>query len=497
MTTTCRNDRLVPVLLVLLSFGSVAWAPARAAVTPAVLSQLTADVAEGRCETALGTLKTLSADDPKNVELIVLEANCELQLARSGTKAFDPVAYERMAVARGSRSTNAAAQNAFFRQSYRFDEAGLGRALDLFRKAGELQPKRGDLFVGLVAALANSGHVADAAKAVASKGAAFGEETQDDMTRVVSDLLAQGLHAEALTLSRAVQAAWPNSLAAHRTMAPSLLANHEVAAGIKEMEALLPKDPANLALGRQLGTMLIMQRRFAAAVPVFARFIGEADDVLFMFALAQFRTVPPSSIPQFKELLARLKKKKVQETDPMVRVIAHYMSRAADGRTPSSVMQLRAAKQFADAGLTTAAMVELDEALAREPESVELWVKLADVYRRNDLFEFALDALDHARRGLGASAQGGVYSAAEIEGQRGAVLYGLSRDADAAHAFAAARAGKYPQPYEEGLVALALGKRDEAVTFFGEAAAAGGEAADWAKAKLAQLQTAAGSPSRP
>ena len=496
MTTIRRFARLVPTLLV--PFAVFAAAPAaRAGVTPATLNQLTTDVAEGRCETALDTLNKLSADDPKNVELIVLEANCELQLGRSGSKTFDPVAYERVSVARGSRSTSAAAQSAFFRQAYRFDDARLRRALDLFRKAAELQPKRADLFVGNVAALANSGHVADAAALLTSKGAAFGEDVQDDATRLVADLVSQGLHADALALARAVQKAWPNTAAARRTMGQALLANHETAAGVKEMEALLPLDPANLALGRQLGTLLMMQRRFADAVPVFAKFVGEADDVLFMFALAQFRTAPQSSVAQFKALLGRLKQKNVKETDPMVRVISHYISRATDGRAPSSVMHLRAAKQFTDAGLTAAAVVELDEALVREPDSAELWVKLAEVYRRNDLFQFALDALDHALHAVKPGADGAVYSAAEIEGQRGAVLYGLTRDADAARALAAARAGKYPQPYDEVLVALALGRRDDAVKLFEEAAAAGGETADWAKAKLAQLQTAAGSPSKP
>ena len=74
-----------------------------------------------------------------------------------------------------------------------------------------------------------------------------------------------------------------------------------------------------------------------------------------------------------------------------------------------------------------------------------------------------------------------------IEAERGKVLFGLRRDADAARALGAARAGGQPVPYAEGLLALYAGRKDQAKALFEEALQRGGADGDWAKAKLAQL----------
>jgi tetratricopeptide (TPR) repeat protein len=175
-----------------------------------------------------------------------------------------------------------------------------------------------------------------------------------------------------------------------------------------------------------------------------------------------------------------------------VKIAEHYARATSDPRRPTLAMRINAANRFAR-GFPEAAVAELDSALELAPQSAEVWKRLADLHRDRGQYSLAVQDLDHALSIAKNSPPGdAAYSAAELQRDRGRVLFGLGRYGEAATAFAEARSGGHPAAYEEALIHLSAGRKDQAIKLLGEAAQGKDETAAWAAAKLQQL-----APSKP
>jgi tetratricopeptide (TPR) repeat protein len=170
-------------------------------------------------------------------------------------------------------------------------------------------------------------------------------------------------------------------------------------------------------------------------------------------------------------------------------VVDHYLRIVGSKAPPTAIMRMRGGKQLGSLGLVLPAVVELDSALSLDPKLIEARMALAELYRNNLRFDDALAALDAGLTVLKTLPEGAsAYSPAEFQASRCAVLYGLERDKEAGEACQSARAGGHPHPMAQAMVALAQGRKPEAIALLESAAKEGGEEGATAKAKLEALK---------
>ncbi len=484
----------VPHLLPLLALAAAlpaATAPAPAATAPAArapepsaedVAELRTTFAAGDCAAVTAKAKKLAAKFPSSPEPLIYIANCLSRAARKVERVFDDLAYDRARL--GSGLLPAQSADAMYRTVVTRDPAKTAEALATFRKALDLAPARADLVVGNVAALAMAGRADEAAALLRERRDAVDERAQADVGRTVLDLVRLDDMSGASTLAAALDASFPGSDAALRTAGALAIARHDTVGGLERMTALVRQHPDDVALATDAARLQLYTRRWAEAVNTLVPHASESDERLFWLGLARSRVNAASAVPVFQELVKRLAERK--EAAPLLEVAQHYARALADPRRPNVAMRLRAANRFAKAGLPIAAVTELDDALAQDPLSVEALKRLADIYREVGLPDLGAEALAQAIAVAARTPDGSAFPAAELQVERGRALLGAERDADAAAAFAAARAAGQPAPYEEALAQLGLGDRAAARRLFEEAAAAGGENAERARTRLAQ-----------
>lgn len=472
-------------LLALFAVGTV---QAQSTIDPTQIEALYGLVQDGKCDELYAKLEPLTKQNARDPDLLALEANCRLRQARRIEQVFDSAAYERLITGSGLRSLPASSMQSLNRVRLTHDGKGLDRALALFNEALKVAPKRDDILAGNIAARVANGLAAPAIELLRQRRGDISAAVIGDTATAVQDAASLGLVDSATKVAVALKELFPDDPASQGAVAVCAEARRDFPTQLDALRAMASLTPTDAGLAVRTATAAGLSRQWEEAL---ALVVPHATvDINARFLLAQFRARRSlaSAAPLWSELGAAIAKQATP--DPAMRaVIDHYLRISGSKSPPTAIMRMRGGKQLAAAGLVLPAVVELDSALALDPKLIEAHKALADVYRAALRFDDALGVLDAGLAAIASLPDGAsAYTQAEFQADRCAVLYGLSRDKEASAACETARAGGHPDSMTQAMVALAQGRKAEALALLEAAAKAGGEEGATAKAKLESLK---------
>ncbi len=477
-------------------------APARGADSPAdPLGELRDLFRQGKCDRLLDRARALGDAVATNPDALVLEANCLVRDARKATREFDGTRYERMKIARGTAFVPPGLTERFYVTRITWDEAKRDEALRLFRRALELAPERGDLVTGNVAALLDAERIDEALALLAAHARALHDRDLDDLLQATQDMLRRGLGEDALRLARALQQAAPGKPQGFMAEAVVLLDRFDTRGAIHALAEAHRRAPQREDVTGRLGFLLAMARDWHEASRVLATSVREDRPAwIAWLALARDRIAPGSDRPLWQDLRKALANDP-QASPSLAELAKHRIALLASNREPRPTTRVNAARWFLGKGLPVAAVAELDAAMAAKRPPFAAWEEYVALLRRQGLLDLAADAcrdgIDRIAAGtvvLDGGDAAGKNEQGILEAALARVLYGMARDEDAVAAARRARELGHPDPLVLGLALEALGRKDEAVAAYREAAAGTGDEADWAKARLRRLVPGEGSP---
>lgn len=471
-----------------LALLAVGTAHAQSPVDPAQLDALYYLMQDGKCDELYTQLAPLTKANPKDPDLLSIEANCRLRQARKIEQVFDSAAYQRLITGSGLRSLPASSMQSLNRVKLAHDSKGLERALALFSEALKAAPKREDILAGNVAARVGNGLAAPAIELLKQHRADVTPAVLGDVATGVQDAASLGLVDSASKVATVLAELFPNDPASYGAVALCAEARRDFPAQLTALRRMAALTPTDAGLAVRTATAAALTRRWDEAVALVVPHATVDVNARLVLALCRTRASLASAAPIWSELGAALAKQTTP--DPVTRAIVdHYLRIAGSKSPPTAIMRMRGGKQLAAVGLVLPAVVELDSALALDPKLMEAHKALADVYRGDLRFDDALAALDAGLTTLNTLPEGAsAYGPAEFQADRCAVLYGLSRDKEASEACASARAGGHPNSMAQAMVALALGRKAEAIAVLEQAAKEGGEEGATATAKLEALK---------
>ncbi len=448
----------------------------------------------GKCDELLARARAAGDALASNPDVLVLEANCLVRAARTPQRVFDGKRYERMKIARGAGFVPPALTERFYVTRVRWDAAKRDEALTLFRRALEIAPDRGDLVAGNVAALLDAGRTDDALELLRAHRRALRERDLDDLLQASQDMLRRGESDTALRLARALQEAAPTGEQGYMAEAVVLLDRYDTRGAIRALEEAHQRNPGRDGIVERLGFLLGMARDWREESRVLATSVrDDRPHWLAWLAIARGRLAPGSDRPLWEDLRKALSKLR-EPPASLAELAKHRLALLAEKREPRPTTRVNAARWFLERGLPVAAVAELDAAMAANPSPVSAREEYVSLLRRRGLLDLAAqacrDGIEDIAAGrvvLGDGTPAGKDRQGLFASALARVLFGMGRDREAVSAEEQAARFGHPDPLVRGLALEALGKREEAVAAFREAAAAGGDDADWAKARLRRL----------
>ncbi len=461
---------------------------AQSPVDPAKLDALYYLMQDGKCDELYTQLEPLTKTNPKDPDLLSIEANCRLRQARKIEQVFDSAAYERLITGSGLRSLPASSMQSLNRVRLAHDTKALDRALSLFSEALKAAPKRDDILAGNVAARVGNGLAAPAIELLKQHRADVSPAVLGDVATSVQDAASLGLVDSASKVATVLAELFPDDPASHGAVALCAEARRDFPAQLSALRRMAALAPTDAGLATRTATAAALSRQWNDALALVVPHATVDINARMVLALCRTRTALASAAPLWSELGAALAKQATP--DPVMRaVVDHYLRIIGSKTPPTAIMRMRGGKQLGSLGLVLPAVVEFDSALSLDPKLIEAQKALADVYRGDLRFDDALAALDAGLATLETLPEGAsAYRPAEFQADRCAVLYGLGRDKEASEACSSARAGGHPNSMAQAMVALALGRKAEATALLEAAAKEGGEEGATAKAKLEALK---------
>lgn len=455
---------------------------------PQALVELEKLANSGKCQEALPRITAWREKNARDVEGLVLEANCRLSLARSKTRQFDNQRYDRFQIASGGGFLPAEILEAFYFDRIETQAAERDKALALLQKALESAPQREDLIVGTITVLVWSGRLNEAQSLLQAHAGKLGNQSRQELALLAQDMFDQGQNAVSERWLQTLAAAFPGAKEIDQARGRWLLQNFRSGEGLDLLLPLVPPSNDNLRTALEIGQLCFFARRWEDTIRILTPHLDKAPPAMLTVALARARQFPASAA----ELFQTLKKTVPGQQPPPKKLVAmadHYIKASSDPRRPPTAMRLRAASAFLEAGIPQAALVELDDAVEQDPKNFEAWRLMGLAYRSAGHFDWALKAIDQAGSAgatLSETERKSALSALAL--LRGQVLIGLGRDQEARQALEAAEAGGKSAALELGLLAEFAGNKPEAARVYQKALEAGADPDGRIQARLKILE---------
>lgn len=351
-------------------------------------------VGNERCEEALFKLDQLREEHPEDPDLMVLEGNCLVRQAETSSQEFDRKAYERLRRAYGEKRMPQELTSLFYRVQRTFDQDLLAEGLDRFRRAVRTAPERGDLIVGTAAVLIHADRLDEALELLRKHRDVLTDDHVMELAQVIEDRLSERRLAIAARLGEELSAMFPEHPAPWIARGRLALSRHRALEAIDHFAKARELAPYNQGVASELNRLRLLAGRFDAAVKGLVPLTDRSSMFRVWLALARSVENPASAARLWKDLAERGEDPTLDESTQ--KLIRHYVRLLGGDQLPPPQMRLRGARMLADRGLNLPAVIEARAAVTAEPDLVEGWVLLSRIFRRELLFDLAVNALDHA-----------------------------------------------------------------------------------------------------
>lgn len=476
---------LFPALFAVLGTFATPLAADADAIDKKVLDELRALVLGESCAALEKRIEELPRAQRRHPDVLVLDANCLVNDARTIVRAYDQLRYDRETVGRGLTVLAPEAAESFYESTITYERGQVEEALDLFEQAIAKSSARTDIVVGAAAVHTITGSPEGALKILREHRGSVPPAAVADLRRTVSDEIALLRRDAATTLAQGLAEIFPDNAEAWHAVLLAALANENTDDALVAWRRLGAPTQIMLPAVRALGERLVIERRWSEAVPVLLPFSGNDVEATTWLALARDRTALGAGTTLWIAVQELVRTTKTDAPN-VLRLADHYVRIARDPRPVTAAMHRRAIDYFLERRLPIAAIAEADAALEGDDARLAAWMGLLAIYRQLGRLDLAILAAEEALP-LTAPAE-----LAPLRRARGEVLFGQGRDAEAkAELERAAREGA-PSPFAIALVEFALGNTARAREMLLEVAASEGDDAARARGRLAAIDRAEG-----
>ncbi len=450
------------------------------AIDKKVLDELRALVLGESCAALEARILELPRAQRRHPDVLVLDANCLVNDARTIVRAYDQLRYDRETVGRGLTVLANEAAEGFYESTISYERGQVEKALELFDRAIAESSARTDIVVGAAAVHTITGSPQGALRILRAHREAVSPAAVADLRRTVSDEIALLRSDAATTLAQGLAEIFPDSAEAWHAVLLAALANENTDDALLAWRRIGAPTQVMLPAVRALGERLVVERRWSDAVPVLLPFSGSDVEATTWLALARDRTALGAGTTLWVAVQELVRTSKTDAPN-VLRLADHYVRIARDPRPVTAAMHQRAIDYFLERRLPIAAIAEADAALEGDDARLAAWMGLLTIYRQLGRLDLALLAADAA---LPLTAPADL---APLRRARGEVLFGLGRDLEAKTELERAAREGASSPFAIALVEFALGNTSRARELLEEVAASGADDAARARGRLAAI----------